>query len=142
MIKETESIDQYRIRTSEYTYDDSGNLIKFVYTNENNERSVSSYAYDSEGFRIKKEFLNSENKKSVTEYEYDENGNMTKKELTFSDGSKNSNEYVYDEKCNLIKRVYRSPYYTTVSEYEGIFVFYRPGNILNDSYSSLVLIRQ
>ena len=39
--------------TNEYTYDESGNLIKDFYTNSDDENSVREYTYDENGNLIK-----------------------------------------------------------------------------------------
>ena len=79
--------------TTEYEYDDRGNMIKTVYT---------SQAADSE-------YIN------VHEYEYDENNNMIKSLLFMQDDDGNLEIYLtttisYDSKGNMISRTSENPY--------------------------------
>ena len=89
----------------EYTYDDSGNIIK-EYSKNYGENYTREYTYDKNGNIIKEVTFNHETEKTLTyEYTYDDNGNQIKSITTSYEGDVSIYEYAYDSRGNMIKEV-------------------------------------
>lgn len=99
----------------DYVYDDSGRLVKEIYTYDDGRSWESEYFYDENGLKLKATSTNP-NADGVTFFEYDSEGRLILSRL--EDGSEWKTEYTYDDKGNLIKQtdfsdgkeVYRNEY--------------------------------
>ena len=93
----------------EYEYDESGNMIKDFFADDDS-GCKSEYEYDESGNLVKRirYYFDDDNLREWSVYEYDEFGNEIKIEFYDMDGSlKRSSEYEYqyDESGSLIKRI-------------------------------------
>lgn len=93
----------------EYEYDESGNMIKDFFADDDSS-CKSEYEYDESGNLIKRirYYFDDDNLREWSVYEYDEFGNEIKIEFYDMDGSlkrASEYEYQYDESGSLIKRI-------------------------------------
>ncbi len=112
--------DNYKM---EYTYDEKGNLIKTVKSNDTDWLDITDYfyEYDDEG-RITRRKISAETKyyekdDVIVEYEYDANGNLIVPEFVFDKDGRliretqmltDTIEYTYDANGNLTMRQHKS----------------------------------
>lgn len=100
----------------EYTYDDNGNVIKYVYTSDIETDCVCEYSYDDKGNQIKAICTLKNGGKSCNEKVYDDSGNCIKRIQTDYDGNISAFEYEYNEAGNVTKETRTSDGHVSVLE--------------------------
>ncbi len=100
----------------EYTYDDNGNVIKYVYTSDIETDCVCEYSYDDKGNQIKAICTLKNGGKSCNEKVYDDSGNCIRRIQTDYDGNISAFEYEYNEAGNVTKETRTSDGHVSVLE--------------------------
>lgn len=106
-VEETSSNDNKSTR--EYSYNESGDVIKLVSTFSDsfgNGTSIIEYSYDSKGNRTKIFYTYVDVSTHISEFFYDEKGKVIMEISTYSSGTINKYEYYYDNNDNLTKELH------------------------------------
>ena len=135
--KDSFSADGEWIYSITSEYDESRNLIKREYKDNDGDGYVLENEYDEEGNCVKEEYKDNDGYAYVSEYEYDEEGNLIKESFVDSDGGERIFEYY--ENGTLKKDTY--PGYdgrTVVLEYDENGVKIKESQLFDDGSSYVV----
>lgn len=106
---ELNNYDIYNNDTYEYTYDSKGNILTCIKYNQNNEKIKQiNYTYDESGNLVKEQEIYGETEAEIIEYKYDERGNNIETNSTSNGEFQYSYQFTYDANGNKIKEIYKS----------------------------------
>ena len=81
--------------TYERIYDENGNLIREIYTEDDGSQEFCDYSYDANGNRVKEVYYDEDGIMGTYDYTYDANGNAIKTVRTDDEGVQESVETQY-----------------------------------------------
>lgn len=130
--------DQILSTTQSFAYDDFGNLIQIIHSNDDG-ISIDEYTYDNKGDRIKHVYTYSNGNKRIYEWTYDIKGNLIKEVRTEPESSNilslitMTTEYSYDENNRLIKKVSNASY-VMAGEFQYVYdyTYDMKGNLIKE----------
>ena len=97
--------------TTEYRYDEAGNILSVMTQDQHGQQTINSYTYDEQGHCTATDYTDSQGQTTHTEYtcELDQKGNCIRETATTDSGAQTTTTRTYDSHGNCVSEIKVNP---------------------------------